>query len=116
MHLHYSPFQFATAVEVSEGDVSVYKVAKTLKTLTKKDTSKTHNMGSTMSCSDAAKIPGSPNAFISPNPIGAMKDIKMPMASTGIAPVPKGAQHYDQSYRNRSRVGYGDRKGLEAGY
>tara|TARA_R110000868_G_scaffold11188_1_gene54696 strand:- start:66 stop:407 length:342 start_codon:yes stop_codon:yes gene_type:complete len=112
MHLHYSPFQFATAVEVSEGDVNAHKVVSVLKSLTKKDTSKTHNMGSTMSCEDASRIPGSPNAFISPNPVGAMKDIKMPMAPTGVVKMheTKYIQHYDATYRNRSRLGYGDRK------
>jgi hypothetical protein len=111
MHLHYSPFQFATPVEVSEGDVNAHKVVSVLKTLTKKDTSKTHNMGATMSCEAASRIPGSPNAFISPNAVGAMKDIKMVMAPA--LTEKKGPSnyvpHYDEAYRNRGRVGYGDR-------
>jgi len=109
MHLHYSPFQFATDVEVADGDVSVGKVAKVLKTLTAKDTSKTHDMGSTMSCASASMIPGTPNAFISPNPVGTMKDIKMPMAPTGVVKPQVEQRGYDHSYRTRSRVGYGDR-------
>lgn len=109
MHLHYSPFQFATGVEVSTYDVSASKVVKTLKSLTKKDTSKTHNMGSTMSVEEASRIPGSPNAFISPNPVGTMKDLKMPMAPTGIC-YPASSKPYDDSYRGRNRVHYGDRK------
>jgi len=107
MHLHYSPFQFATDVEVSNTDVSVKKVAKTLKKLTKSD--KTHDMHSTMSCAQAAMIPGTPTAFISPNPPGTMKDLKLPMAPVGVAPAPKAAAAYDHSHRTRSRQGYGDR-------
>jgi len=109
MHLHYSPFQFATDVEASENDVSAMKVAKTLKTLTKKDESKAKDMGCTMPCAAAESIPGTPTAFISPNPTGVMKDLKMPMAPMGIAPAPKSAPHIDHSYRNRGRVAYGDR-------
>jgi len=109
MHLHYSPFQFATAEEVATNDVSASKVVKTLNKLTAKDTSKTHNMGSTMTCEQAAAIPGTPNAFISPNAPGVMADIKMPMAPTGVAGPVSMAKPYDHSYRTRGRVGYGDR-------
>jgi hypothetical protein len=109
MHLHYSPFQFATDEEVSTGDVSVKKVVKVLKSLTKKDTSKTHDMHSTMSVADAEKIPGSPNAFISPNPVGAMKDLKAPMAPALVRHSPASAPSYNAEYRGRSRIGYGDR-------
>ena len=109
MHLHYSPFQWATDVEVSESDVNVSKVLKTLKTLTKKDTSKTHNMGSTMPCAAAESIPGTPTAFISPNLPGVMKDLKLPMAPVGVIPKPVAADHYDSAHRSRGRVGYGDR-------
>jgi len=76
MHLHYSPFQHATGVEVSEYDIDAHKVAKTIKKLISKDTSKTRNMGSTMSCEQAAMVPGTPTAFISPNKIDSMRDIK----------------------------------------
>jgi hypothetical protein len=110
MHLHYNAFQVATAEEVATNDVSASKVVKTLKKLTAKDTSKTQNMGSTMTCEQAAMIPGTGNAFISPNPPGVMADIKMPMAPMGVvhhaAPM---ASHYDDEYRTRGRVGYGDR-------
>jgi hypothetical protein len=107
MHLHYSPFQFATDTEVSTGDVSVKKVVKVLKALTKSD--KVKDMGSTMSCAAAAEIPGSPNAFISPNPIGVMKDLKAPMAPALVRRTTAGAPAYDAEYRGRSRLGYGDR-------
>jgi len=106
-HLHYSPFQFATVEQVSNTDVSVKKVLKTLKKLTRHD--KTHDMGSTMSCAEAEMVPGSPTAFISPNPVGVMKDLKMPLAPVGVAPAPKAAPAYDHSYRSRGRAGYGDR-------
>ena len=109
MHLHYSPFQFATGVEVSDYDVSVKKVVAALKKITKKD--KTHDLHSTMTCAEAAKIPGSPTAFISPNSIDTMRDIKKPMAPTGVAKgvAPKAAPAYDHSYRTRGREHYGDR-------
>jgi len=111
MHLHYSPFQFATGVEVSTGDVSAMKVEKVLKALTKKDTSKTHDMHSTMPCHEAARIPGTPTAFISPNSVGAMKDLKTPMAPALVSrkPPAMAAEHYNHEYRSRGRVGYGDR-------
>jgi hypothetical protein len=109
MHLHYSPFQFATAEEVADCDVSATKVVKTLKKLTAKDTSKTHDMKSTMPCASASMIPGTPNAFISPNPVGVMKDIKMPMAPTGVVKPMAEQRGYDHSYRTRGRAEYGDR-------
>jgi len=109
MHLHYSPFQHATAVEVSTGEVDAKKVVKTLKKLTAKDRSKTHDMHSTMSCEAAAMIPGSPNAFISPNAPGIMKDIHMVMSPTDKGMAPKGHSAYDPTYRSRTRLGYGDR-------
>lgn len=109
MHLHYSPFQFATGVEVSTCDVDAGKVVKTLKKITKKDNSKTRNMNSTMPCAEADSISGTPTAFISPNPVDAMRDIKMTMAPTGARVKPPSAPAYDHSYRNRMREGYGDR-------
>ena len=109
MHLHYSPFQFATAEQVSETEVSGKKIVKTLQKLTRKDTAALRSMDCTMSCSEAAMIPGSPTAFISPNPVGVMKDLKMPMAAVGVAAAPKAAPAYDHSYRTRGRQGYGDR-------
>lgn len=112
MHLHYSPFQFATAEQVSDYDISAKKIVKTNNKLTSKDTKKVHNLDSTMSCNDAAMITESPNAFISPNPVGTMKDMKTTMAPVGLCPTraPKTtAPHYNDEYRTRGRVGYGDR-------
>jgi hypothetical protein len=109
MHLHYSPFQFATGVEYSDYDVSAKKVVATLKKITKKD--KTHDLGSTMSCSEAAMIPGTPTAFISPNAVGTMKDIKMPTAPTGVSKgaAPKAHSGMDYAHRSKGREHYGDR-------
>ena len=109
MHLHYSPFQFATVEQVSNTEVSAKKIVQTLKKITKKDTAKIKNMDSTMSCAEAAMIPGTPNAFISPNLPGVMKDLGLPMAAVGVAPAPKAAAAYDHTHRSRSRQGYGDR-------
>jgi hypothetical protein len=111
MHLHYSPFQFATDVQASNDHVNVYKTAKTLAKLTTGDAKMKKNLDCTMSVSDAAMIMGSPNAFISPNPVGVMKDLKKPMAATGVytTRVPKESKSYDNAHRTRGRVGYGDR-------
>jgi len=111
-HLHYSPFQFATDVQASNTDVSAKKVVKTLKKLTRKDM--THDLHSTMSVAEAAMIPNTPTAFISPNPIGVMKDLKMPMAAVGVCEAPKAAPAFDHSYRMRGRQGYGDRAMVSA--
>jgi hypothetical protein len=109
MHLHYSPFQHATGVQVSEDHVNQVKMAKTLEGLTKADRMKTQNMASTMSCEQAARIPGTPTAFISPNRPGVMKDIQMPMAPIVLPGKPETAPALDDSYRTRMRNGYGDR-------
>jgi hypothetical protein len=108
MHLHYSPFQHATSLDATE-HVNQYKVAKTLEGLTKADRMATKNMACVMSAEQAARIPGTPTAFISPNPIGAMKDIKMPIAPIMMPTKAEAAPALDTSYRNRMRVGYGDR-------
>jgi hypothetical protein len=109
MHIHYSPFQHATEVETVTYDVSTKKVLKTLAGLTKADRMATRKMDSVMTCEQAARIPGTPTAFISPNPVGAMKDIHMPMAAVGKAVTPTSAPAYDFAHRNKMRQGYGDR-------
>ena len=73
VHLHYSPFQFATGVQVSE---SVKKILKTNARLTKKDKTKAKLIPTTMPCSEAHDIIGSPNAFISPNSVDGMRMVK----------------------------------------
>lgn len=109
MHLHYSPFQHATGVQVSEDTVNQVKMAKTLEGMTKADRMKTQNMSCVMSAEMAARIPGTPNAFISPNPVGVMADIKMPMAPIILPGKAETAPALDNSYRTRMRQGYGDR-------
>ena len=37
VHLHYSPFQFATEVQASENNVNAKKTVKTLKRMTARD-------------------------------------------------------------------------------
>lgn len=108
-HLHFNAYQHATELEVITYDVSTKKVLKTLAGLTKADRMKTVNMDSVMPCEQAARIPGTPTAFISPNPVGTMKDIKMPMAPTGLPDKPIAAPSYDHDHRSRMRQGYGDR-------
>ena len=109
MHLHFSPFQHATGVEYSTETVNQVKVAKTLEGMTKADRMATKNMASVMSCEMAARIPGTPTAFISPNKIGTMKDINMPIAPIMMPSKADSAPALDSTYRDRMRVGYGDR-------
>jgi hypothetical protein len=72
VHLHYSPYQFATEGEASENKVSAKKTVKTLKRMTAKD----KLAPKLMSCAEAREIPGSPNAFISPNAPDVMRTVK----------------------------------------
>lgn len=76
VHHHYSPFQFATDVQVSEGDVSVKKILKTNARLTKKDAAAAKIIPTTMSREEAHMVQMSPNAFISPNNVDVMRSIK----------------------------------------
>jgi len=76
VHLHYSPFQFATDKQVSEDDVSTKKILKTNARLTKKDTTKAKLIPTTMPCSEAHQIIGTPNAFISPNSVDGMRMVR----------------------------------------
>ena len=69
VHLHYSPFQFATDVQVAEHDVGVKKVASKLKKMTARD----KLTPKLMSCEEARSIPGTPTAFISPNSVDVMR-------------------------------------------
>lgn len=75
VHMHYSPFQFATGVQVSEGEVGVKKVLKTLKKLTARDAAKAKAIPTTMSRAEAHMIPMTPTAFISPNTADGMRSI-----------------------------------------
>ena len=74
VHIHYSPFQFATNKEVEAGDLMPgKKVAKVLKRLTARDKLP---KAALMSCEEAKTIPGTPQAFISGNSVDAMRTIK----------------------------------------
>lgn len=77
-HQHYSPYQWATGVQVSNDDVNVFKIRKVQSKLTAKDTAKAKVIPTTMPVDQAHAVifAKSPNAFISPNSVGAMKDIK----------------------------------------
>ena len=72
VHMHYSPFQFATEVQASENQVNDKKTIKTLKRMTARD----KLVPKLMTCYEAKEIPGSPNAFISPNAPDVMRTIK----------------------------------------
>jgi len=110
-HLHYSPFQFATGVQVSEDAVNVPKLKKVMKELTKKDTSKTKDMKSTMSVSEAAKIPGTPNAFISPNTPDVMRSVHNVIDSIvgDVSPVAAHIPDERHSQRKNNKNMYNDR-------
>jgi len=111
-HLHYSPYQFATVVEASTDDVNARKLSNKIKTLIKKDVSKTQadKLNSTLTVEQASMIPGSPTAFISPNPVGTMKDIGMPIAPTGIdAPKSRVVADGEHYVRKHDRQYYNDR-------
>ena len=72
VHMHYSPFQFATSEQASTHEVNAKKTIKTLKRMTARD----KLVPKLMSCYEAKEIPGSPNAFISPNAPDVMRTIK----------------------------------------
>jgi hypothetical protein len=69
VHTHYSPFQFATSEQVAEHKVGVKKMASKLKKMTARD----KLTPKLMSCDEAKSIPGTPTAFISPNPVDVMR-------------------------------------------
>jgi hypothetical protein len=73
VHLHYSPFQFATDVQVSDHRVGVKKVVAKLTKMTARDKLPPPKL---MSCDEAKSIPGTPTAFISPNPVDVMRTAK----------------------------------------
>ena len=72
VHTHYSPFQFATEVQVSEHKVSVKAITAPTKRLTRKD----KIAPVLLSRAEAHSIVGSPNAFISPNSVDVMRTVK----------------------------------------
>ena len=74
VHMHYSPYQFATNVGIEGNDLqSGKKVRKVTKRLTARDKLPKPAL---LSCEEAKMIPGTPNAFISPNSTDVMRMIK----------------------------------------
>ena len=70
VHLHYSPFQFATDVQAATHDVGAKKVVAKLNKMTAQDKLPPPKL---MSCDVARSIPGTPTAFISPNTVDVMR-------------------------------------------
>ena len=75
-HLHFSPFQFATDAQLAEPKKQVVKERKHLLSALQERKAKTHDLGSTMSCSEAHEVSSLPNAFISPNLPDVMRQSK----------------------------------------
>jgi hypothetical protein len=69
VHLHYSPFQFATEEQVATHDVGAKKVVAKLNKMTARD----KLAPKLMSREEALSIPGTPTAFISPNTVDVMR-------------------------------------------
>lgn len=76
MHLHYSPYQFATAEQIAEPKKQVVKEKKyAVKSYAERKMA-TRNLGSTMSRVEAHEVSSLPNAFISPNLPDVMRQSK----------------------------------------
>ena len=75
-HMHYSPFQFATAEQTILPKKEVVKQKKLMVDLKAERKAKTHDLGCTISITAAHSLTNLPNAFISPNGLSEMKDIK----------------------------------------
>jgi len=69
VHLHYSPFQFATEEQAATHNVGVKKVVAKLNKMTARD----KLAPKLMSREEALSIPGTPTAFISPNTVDVMR-------------------------------------------
>lgn len=72
IHLHFSPFQFATEVAASSGHVVPVKKQITKAKARERKIAPPH----LMSREEAHAIHKSPNAFVSPNPPDVMRMIK----------------------------------------
>ena len=82
VHHHYSPFQFATGVQVAEDEVNVKNILKTNARLTSKDKAKAKLIPTTMTCAEAHSIIGTPTAFISPNRPDVMRSVHSVFGAT----------------------------------
>ena len=76
MHLHYSPFQFATAEQVAEPKKKIVREKKFMLHAHTERKTATRNLGCTMSCVEAHQASSLPNAFISPNLPDVMRQSK----------------------------------------
>jgi len=75
-HMHYSPFQFSTAEQTILPKKEVIKEKKLMVSLKADRKKKTHDLGCTMPLAVAHSVSDLPNAYISPNGVSEMKDIK----------------------------------------
>ena len=76
MHLHYSPFQFATGEQLAEPKKQVVKEKKYMVKTSSDRKTATRNLGCTMTCMEAHEASSMPNAFISPNLPDVMRQSK----------------------------------------
>jgi hypothetical protein len=72
-HLHFSPFQFASAEQVAESPMQVKAQRKHVAKGNAEMKQKTRDMGCTMPVAEAHVVTSSPNAFISPNGADVMR-------------------------------------------
>ena len=75
-HLHYSPFQWSTAEQTILPKKEVMKEKSLLVTSIADRKRKTRNLNSTIPLGIARSVSSHPNAFISPNSVDVMRDIK----------------------------------------
>lgn len=75
-HLHFSPFQFATAEQMAEPPKQVKAERLLMKKSREESERKTRDMGSTIPCSMAHLVSSLPNAFVSPNSPDSMRIAK----------------------------------------
>ena len=75
-HMHYSPFQWSTAGQTILPKKEVVKEKKLMVSLKAERKAKTHDLGSTIPLATAHCVVNLPNAYISPNGVSEMKDIK----------------------------------------
>ena len=75
-HLHFSPFQFATAQQLAVPQKQVVKERKYLAHCNSERKMATRDLGCCMSVAHAHEVSSLPNAFISPNLPDVMRQSK----------------------------------------
>ena len=75
-HMHYSPYQFSTEEQTILPKKEVVKEKKLVVSFKAEIKKKTHDLGCTMPIAVAHEVSSLPNAYISPNGVSEMKDIK----------------------------------------